>query len=96
MRVEHILASGSLPPGFPMTEIDGSFYWDGGLILNTPLGPVINHLEALEGDYRQIIVVEAFPDEVARIPSNMNEVFQRMIEMTFSSKLNLDQILLAG
>lgn len=93
MRVEHILASGSLPPGFPMTEIDGSFYWDGGLILNTPLGPVINHLEALEGDYRQIIVVELFPMK-ASIPSNMNEVFQRMIEMTFSSKLNLDRDLI--
>jgi NTE family protein len=33
----HILASGSLPPGFPATEIDGEFYWDGGCVSNTPL-----------------------------------------------------------
>jgi hypothetical protein len=26
----HVMASGSLPPGFPATEIDGEFYWDGG------------------------------------------------------------------
>jgi NTE family protein len=37
IRPEHIMASGSLPPGFPATEIDGEFYWDGGLISNTPL-----------------------------------------------------------
>src|SRR6476619_6729465 len=34
---DHILASGSLPPGFPMTMIDGVPYWDGGLFDNTPI-----------------------------------------------------------
>lgn len=34
---EHIMASGALPPGFPAVEIDGAFYWDGGLVSNTPL-----------------------------------------------------------
>ena len=33
----HIIASGSLPPGFPATEIDGEYYWDGGIVSNTPL-----------------------------------------------------------
>jgi NTE family protein len=28
----HVIASGSLPPGFPATEIDGEYYWDGGLV----------------------------------------------------------------
>src|SRR5499433_4143617 len=37
IRPEHIMASGSLPPGFPATEVDGEFYWDGGLVSNTPL-----------------------------------------------------------
>src|SRR5262245_52750385 len=27
----HIIASGSLPPGFPATEIDGEYFWDGGV-----------------------------------------------------------------
>ena len=30
------MASGSLPPGFPATEIQGEHYWDGGLVSNTP------------------------------------------------------------
>lgn len=39
---EHVLASGSLPPGFPATEIEGEFYWDGGLVSNTPLQWVLD------------------------------------------------------
>ena len=34
---EHIMASGALPPGFSAVEIEGAFYWDGGLVSNTPL-----------------------------------------------------------
>ncbi len=33
----HVMASGSLPPGFPPTTIDGEYYWDGGIVSNTPL-----------------------------------------------------------
>ena len=33
----HIMASGALPPGFPAVEIDGEYYWDGGVVSNTPL-----------------------------------------------------------
>jgi NTE family protein len=28
IRPEHVMASGSLPPGFPATEVDGEYYWD--------------------------------------------------------------------
>ena len=41
IRPEHVMASGSLPPGFPAVEIEGEFYWDGGLISNTPLQWVV-------------------------------------------------------
>ncbi|MFN3350469.1 patatin-like phospholipase family protein [Pseudorhodoplanes sp.] len=34
---DHIIASGSLPPGFPATRIGDDYYWDGGLLSNTPL-----------------------------------------------------------
>lgn len=37
IKPAHVIASGSLPPGFPATEIDGELYWDGGLVSNTPL-----------------------------------------------------------
>ena len=38
----HVMASGSLPPGFPATEIEGEHYWDGGLVSNTPLQWVLD------------------------------------------------------
>jgi NTE family protein len=38
----HVIASGSLPPGFPATEIEGECYWDGGLVSNTPLQWVLD------------------------------------------------------
>ena len=36
LRVEHIMASGALPPAFPPIRIDGELYWDGGILSNTP------------------------------------------------------------
>ena len=42
IRPEHVMASGSLPPGFPATEVDGEYYWDGGLVSNTPLQWVLD------------------------------------------------------
>src|SRR5262245_29730191 len=43
IRPEHVMASGSLPPGFPPVEIDGEYYWDGGLVSNTPLQYVLDY-----------------------------------------------------
>ncbi|WP_308514393.1 patatin-like phospholipase family protein [Sphingomonas flavescens] len=40
--VEHILASGALPPGFPPVRIDGELYWDGGILSNTPVEVVFD------------------------------------------------------
>ena len=46
IRPEHVMASGSLPPGFPAVEIEGEFYWDGGLVSNTPLQWVVEQWPA--------------------------------------------------
>lgn len=42
LGIEHILASGAIPPGFPAVRIDGELYWDGGLYSNTPLETVLD------------------------------------------------------
>jgi NTE family protein len=34
---EHVMASGALPPGLPPVRIGGEWFWDGGLVSNTPL-----------------------------------------------------------
>ncbi|MBI3346593.1 MAG: patatin-like phospholipase family protein [Burkholderiales bacterium] len=40
--LEHIMASGALPPAFPAVCIDGEAYWDGGLYSNTPIEAVLD------------------------------------------------------
>ena len=94
LTFEHVAASGSLPPSFPMTHIDGASYWDGGLFSNTPLSPAINALEeAADGDpsaVRELIVVELFPMN-APIPRTLQDVFQRMLQLQYTSRLKVDE-----
>jgi NTE family protein len=73
LSLDHILASGSLPPSFPMTVIDGKSYWDGGLFDNTPLGAVLDRLDGAAGADLTIYVVNLFPNK-APVPRNMQEV----------------------
>ena len=40
--VEHVMASGALPPAFPAIRIDGEPYWDGGIYSNTPIEAVLD------------------------------------------------------
>ena len=58
IRVEHVMASGALPPGFPPVEIDGEQYWDGGLFSNTPLQYMVDYYPRRS---RVIIQVDLFP-----------------------------------
>jgi NTE family protein len=40
--VEHVVASGAIPPAFPAVKIDGEPYWDGGIYSNTPIEAVLD------------------------------------------------------
>jgi NTE family protein len=42
LRLDHAMASSSLPFFFPAVEIDGRWYGDGGIRLAAPLSPAIN------------------------------------------------------
>lgn len=42
LRVEHVMASGALPPAFPPVYIDGEPWWDGGIASNTPIETVFD------------------------------------------------------
>lgn len=42
LGVEHLMASGALPPAFPAVRVDGEPYWDGGIYSNTPLEAVFD------------------------------------------------------
>jgi NTE family protein len=42
LELEHIMASGALPPAFPAIRIEGEPYWDGGIYSNTPIEAVMD------------------------------------------------------
>lgn len=42
LTVEHVMASGALPPAFAAVRIDGDPYWDGGVYSNTPIEVVLD------------------------------------------------------
>jgi NTE family protein len=82
IRVEHVMASGSLPPGFAATEVDGKFYWDGGLISNTPLQWVLDSHPRKDTLAFQVDLWSSRGE----LPKDMIEVEIRQKEIIYSSR----------
>jgi NTE family protein len=82
IRAEHVMASGALPPAFDAVEIDGEFYWDGGLVSNTPLDWVLSSRSGLDTLMFQVDLWSAS----GPLPKDLTEVAVRMKEVQFSSR----------
>src|SRR5204862_1582679 len=82
---EHIIASGSLPPGFPATEIDGEHYWDGGVVSNTPLQWVFDATPRQDTLAFQIDLWSARGE----MPRDMIEVDTRLKDIRYSSRTRM-------
>jgi NTE family protein len=89
ITMDHLIASGSLPPSYPAREIGTNSYWDGGLFDNTPLSALLGHIDAAEAAKTRAIVINLFPKE-GDIPKNMLQVFDRMTELQFANKTRKD------
>jgi NTE family protein len=82
IRPEHIMASGALPPGFPAVEIDGEFFWDGGLVSNTPLHWVLE-----QGPRQDTLAFQVdLWSSRGVLPTNLPEVAVRLKEIQYSSR----------
>ncbi|MDE2609931.1 MAG: patatin-like phospholipase family protein [Burkholderiales bacterium] len=82
LRAEHFMASGALPPGFPAVEIDGEYYWDGGIVSNTPLQQV---LTAEPRKNALIFQVDLWSARGA-LPTDLPSVALRQKDIQFSSR----------
>lgn len=89
LRVEHVMASGSFPPGFPWTLVDHQPFWDGGLTDNTPLKPVIDNLLPGEPETVPIFMIDVF-SSAAPLPMDIQQVVLRMFEIMIQNKLKAD------
>ena len=82
LRPEHVMASGSLPPGFPPIVIDGNHYWDGGLVSNSPLWYVLDDSPRISA---LIVQVDLFSAR-GELPLNLDQVLERAKDIQYSSK----------
>ena len=80
---EHIMASGALPPAFPPVQIDGEFYWDGGLVSNTPLDYVMTE-DGCDGD-ATIFQVDLFSAR-GEMPKTLLDAAEREKDIRYSSR----------
>jgi NTE family protein len=83
---DHVIASGSLPPGFPWTEINGKPYWDGGIVSNSPLEFVV---ERCGPGGKRVFIADLFAGE-RPLPTTMVEVMARRDEIVYSERVRSD------
>lgn len=86
---KHVLASGSLPPQFPWTEIGGRRFWDGGIVNNAPLGDAIAAFSHGKDIDRILVVMDLYPLR-GRLPTTIPEVEDRVHELSFGNRLRQD------
>jgi NTE family protein len=79
---EHFMASGALPPGFPAVEIEGEYYWDGGLVSNTPLAEVLTAQPRRDALIFQVDLWSAR----GKLPHDLSEVAERQKDIQYSSR----------
>lgn len=79
---EHIMASGALPPGLPPVKVDDRWYWDGGVVSNTPLHFVMN--ETTKDDLF-IFQVDLFGAR-GPMPKSLTDLREREKDIHYSSR----------
>jgi NTE family protein len=82
ITAEHVMASSALPPGFSAVEIGGEYFWDGGLISNTPLEWVLESISYFDTLIFQVDLWSAD----GNFPQNMADVLTRQKDIQFSSR----------
>jgi NTE family protein len=81
--VEHVLASGALPPAFAPVVIGDDAFWDGGIVTNTPLQYVLD--ERATHERMLVFQVDLFSAR-GRMPTDLAEVMQRQKDIMYSSR----------
>ena len=85
---EHIMASAALPPGFPAVRIGNDYFWDGGLISNTPLDHVLKHKGS---DNLLVFQLDLFSAKGV-LPTSLGEIAEREKDIRFASRSEINTI----
>jgi NTE family protein len=79
---EQVMASGALPPALPMVRVGTDFYWDGGIVSNTPLQHLLeqdDHINSL------VFQVDLFSAR-GELPRDIQDVMERHKDIMYSSR----------
>jgi NTE family protein len=79
---EHVMASGALPPALPAVRVGTDYFWDGGIVSNTPLQHILDaddHINTL------IFQVDLFSSRGV-MPRDMEDVMGRHKDIQYSSR----------
>jgi NTE family protein len=80
--LEHVLAASAVPFTFPMVKIGTDYYWDGGLVSNTPL---IQLLRAEDHTNTLAFQVDLYSAR-GPLPRDLRDVFGRAKDISYSSR----------
>ncbi len=83
---EHIMASAALPPGFPAVRIGNDYFWDGGLISNTPLDHVLKH----KGQDNLLVFQLDLFSASGVLPTSLGEIAEREKDIRFASRTEIN------
>jgi NTE family protein len=84
LRVDHVMASGALPPAFPAIRIDGEPYWDGGIYSNTPVEVVLDDNPRRDSTIFAVQLWSAADSE----PKSLADINERQKDIQFSTRDN--------
>jgi len=90
ITVDMVLASASIPLLFPPVEIGCHTLWDGGLLVNTPLAPVV----AMGADEIVTVLVTERPDPQSRAFPHFGRAVERTVDSILENAYNVDRKLL--
>jgi len=79
---QHIMASGALPPAFPAVHIENEYYWDGGIVSNTPLQYLLEQEDVHDTLVFQVDLFSAR----GILPRDMGDVLARHKDIMYSSR----------
>jgi len=81
--IEQIMASGALPPAFPAVHTDGEFYWDGGILSNTPIEAIFDD----DPRCSSLIFGVQLWHPKGSVPQSIWEVLNRQKDIQYSSRV---------
>ena len=91
ITVDMVLASASIPLLFPAVRVADHLLWDGGLLVNTPLAPVVD----LGADEIVTVLVTGEPPRPSPAPfRSFGEAVERTVDGFLENAYNMDRKLL--